>query len=69
MFTRHRLSLYSARYYVNDKAKAYPMGPVCRECALAKGWKPTDKIVGNWVDVCSFCKTEQSCCAVRDWVN
>ena len=43
--------------------------PVCRKCALAKGWKPTNKVVGNWVDVCSFCKTEQSCCAVRDWVN
>jgi hypothetical protein len=43
--------------------------PVCRECALAKGWKATDKVVGNWVDVCSFCKRQISCCAIRDWVK
>lgn len=45
------------------------IGQICRECALARGWKPSNKQVGVWPGACDVCGEDKVLCAPRDWIR
>ena len=41
---------------------------VCRECAIAAGFTPEDKVVGVWMDECGICHERKPCTSLHhDW--
>lgn len=44
------------------------IGPVCRDCAIAAGFVPKDKVVGVWIGECGICHERKPCTDLwHDW--
>ena len=47
---------------------AQEAGAVCNDCAKKAGFKPKNKMVGVWMDVCSICHKQKPCTdLIHDW--